>query len=172
MANTSLSQVVLDYVILEGRTRARIVWGKLASTYKPGQAVYESATGVWTIGDADTAGHHLLKMGLIEFKPRTSATFGEVDLDTAYATTDDVPIVIGSYGGALKVGAFCDDPGQAELFGVSHVISDTAGQWKKETLEATGASSGTAIRYSFRIYTAEEGLANGDTKGLFYYGDY
>ncbi|KKN60494.1 hypothetical protein LCGC14_0531400 [marine sediment metagenome] len=169
MVNTSLSQVVLDYVVLEGRTRARIIWGKLASTYKPGQAVYESSTRIFTTGDASTAGHHLIKMGLIEFNPRTTSGFGEVDIDTAYATTDDVPIIIGSMYGPIKVAAFHDNPSGAVLFGVSFVISDTAGQWKKETLESAGSVSGTAIRYVHRLFCAEEGLANGDTKGLFYY---
>ena len=170
MPNTSASQIVLDSVILEGRTRARIVWGKLASTYKPCQVVYESATGIWTITDSATAAHHLLKYGIIEFNPRTSATFGEVDIDTAYATTDDVPIIIGSYGGDLKLGVFIVNPGGAKLFGVSYVIGTTAGSLIAETLEVTGSvSSGTAIRYAFRSYVAEEAFANGDTVGLIYY---
>lgn len=170
MANTSLSQVVLDSVILEGRTRARIVWGKLASTYKPSQVVYESSTGIWTHTNSGTGAHKLLKFGIIEFNPRTSSTFGEVDIDTAYATTDDVPIVIGSYGGDLKIGIACSDPGGAKLFGVSYVIGSTAGNLSAETLEVTGSvSSGTAIRYSFRVYVAEEALANTDRFGLFYY---
>lgn len=170
MGNTVMSQIVLDSVIIEGRTRARILWGKLASTYKPGQVVYESATGIWTISDSATAAHHLLKFAIIEFKPRTSATFGEVDIDTAYATTDDVPIIIGSYGGDLKLGAFIVNPGGAKLFGVSYVIGTTAGSLIAETLEVTGSvSSGTAIRYSFRCYVAEEALANTDTVGRFYY---
>ena len=170
MANTAASQVVLDSVILEGRTRARIVWGKLASTYKPCQVVYESATGVWTHVNSGTAAHKLLKFGIIEFNPRTSATFGEVDIDIAYATTDDVPIIIGSYGGDLKLCAACTDPGGAKLFGVSYVIGATAGNLSAETLEVTGSvSSGTAIRYAFRVYVAEEALANQDRFGLFYY---
>ena len=169
MANTAISQVVLDYVILEGRTRARILWGKLAATDKPGQVLYESGTGVWTKVDAATAAHHLLKYGILEFNPRTSATFGEVDIDIAYATTDDVPIIIGSYGGDLKLGAAIEDPGGAKLFGVALVISSTAGNLEAETLEATGATSGTAIRYSFRSYVAEEGFANQDRYGLIYY---
>lgn len=170
MAVTAISEIVLDYIILEGRTRARIVWGKLASTYKPGQVTYESATGVWTITNSATGAHHLLKYAIIEFKPRTSATFGEVDIDTAYATTDDVPLIIGSYGGDLKLAAFCVDPGGAKLFGVSYVIGTTQGSLMIETLEVTGSvSSGTAIRYAFRSYLAEEGIANGDEVGLFYY---
>lgn len=170
MANTAASQVVLSSVILEGRTRARIVWGKLASTYKACQLVYESSTGVWTHTDSATAAHHLLKFGIIEFKPRTSSTFGEVDIDIAYATTDDVPIIIGSYGGPIKLCAACADPGGAKLFGVSYVISTTAGNAAAETLESTGfAGTGTAIRYSFRMYVAEEALANQDRFGLFYY---
>lgn len=171
MANTAMSQIVLDSVILEGRTRARILWGKLAATDKPGNVVQESAANTWTKGDADTSAHHLLKMGIIEFNPRTSATFGEVDIDTAYATTDDVPIVVGSYGGPLKIAAFCDDQSGTVFFGVSFVISTTAGQWDAETLEVTGSvSSGTAIRHSFRVYLAEEGLVTADTKGFFYFG--
>lgn len=170
MANTVMSQVALDSVIIEGRTRARILWGKLAAGDKPGQVEYESSTGVWTKVDSATAAHHLLKFGILEFKPRTSATFGEVDIDTAYATTDDVPIVVGSYGGDLKLAAFIVNPGGAKLFGVSYVIGTTAGSLLAETLEDTGfAGTGTAIRYSFRCYVAEEGLANGDTVGRFYY---
>lgn len=169
MAVTAISEIVLDYIILEGRTRARIVWGKLASTYKPGQVVYESSTGIWTVVNSATAAHHLLKFGIIEFKPRTSATFGEVDIDGAYATTDDVPIVIGSYGGDLKIAAFLVDPGEAELFGESYVIGTTAGSLLAETLEATGSTGSTGIRYSFRCYVAEEGIGNGDEVGLFYY---
>ena len=170
MANTAISQVVLDSIILEGRTRARIVWGVLAATDKPGQVEYESSTGTWTKVDSGTAAHKLLKFGIIEFNPRTSATFGEVDIDIAYATTDDVPIIIGSYGGPIKVAIFHDNPGAAKYFGQSYVISSTAGQLVIETLESTGfAGTGTAIRYAFRVFVAEEGLANGDTKGLFYY---
>ncbi len=170
MANTALSQVVLDSVILEGRTRARIIWGKLASTYKPSQAVYESATGVWTHTNSGTGAHKLLKFGIIEFNPRTSATFGEVDIDAAYATTDDVPIIISSYGGDLKICIACTDPSGAKLFGVSYVIGSTAGNLSAEVLEVTGSvSSGTAIRYAFRVYVAEEALAASDRFGLFYY---
>ena len=171
MANTAISQIVLDSVILEGRTRARILWGKLAATDKPGQVEYESSTGVWTKADSATAAHHLIKFGILEFNPRTSSTFGEVDIDIAYAaTTDDVPIIIGSYGGPLKVAIACSDPGGAILFGVSYVIGTTAGNLSEEVLEVTGSvSSGTAIRYAFRVYVAEEALANQDRFGLFYY---
>ena len=170
MANTSISQIVLDSVILEGRTRARILWGKLAATDKPGQVEYESSTGVWTKSDAGTGAHKLIKFGLLEFNPRTSATFGEVDIDTAYATTEDIPIIIGSYGGPLKVAIACSDPGGAKLFGISYVIGATAGNLSAEVLEVTGSvSSGTAIRYAFRVYVAEEALANQDRFGLFYY---
>jgi len=170
MANTLISQIVLDSIILEGRTRVRILWGKLAATDKPGQVLYESGTGVWTKSDAGTATHKLIKFGILEFNPRTSATFGEVDIDTAYATTNDVPIIIGSYGGPLKVAIACSDPGGAKLFGISYVIGATAGNLSAETLEVTGSvSSGTAIRYAFRVYVAEEALANQDRFGLFYY---
>ena len=170
MANTAISQVVLDSIILEGRTRARIVWGKLAATDKPGQVLYESATGVWTKSDAGTEAHKLLKYAILEFNPRTSATFGEVDIDIAYATTDDVPLVIGSYGGPLKLAAAIEDPGGAKLFGVSLVISSTAGNLEAETMESVGfAGTGTAIRYAFRSYVAEEGFANQDRYGLIYY---
>lgn len=170
MANTTASLVVLDSVILEGRTRARIVWGKLAATDQPGQVEYESGTGVWTKADAGTAAHKLIKFGILEFNPRTSATFGEVDIDAVYATTDDVPIIIGSYGGPLKVCIACSDPGGAKLFGISYVIGSTAGNLSAETLESVGfAGTGTAIRYSFRVYVAEEALANQDRFGLFYY---
>ena len=170
MANTTASLVVLDSVILEGRTRARIIWGKLASTYKACQVVYESGTGVWTHTNSGTAAHKLLKFAIIEFKPRTTATFGEVDIDADYATTDDVPLIIGSYGGPLKMCIACTDPSGAKLFGVSYVIGGTAGNLSAETLEVTGSvSSGTAIRYAFRVYVAEEALAASDRFGLFYY---
>ena len=171
MANTSMSEIVLDSVIIEGRTRARILWGILAATDKPGQVVHESSTSTWTKSDSGTAAHKLLKYGIIEFNPRTSATFGEIDIDTAYTTSEDVPIIIGSYGGDLKLAVFCVNPGGAKLFGVSSVIGSTAGSLISETLENLGdaLSSGTAIRYSFRSYVAEEALANGDTVGRFYY---
>lgn len=164
-----MSQINLDSVIIEGKTRARILWGKLAATDKPGQVIYESSTGVWTKSDAGTAAHHLIKYGILEFKVRTSATFGEVDIDIAYATSDDVPIIIGSYGGPLKLGAAIEDPGGAKLFGISLVISSTAGNLEAETLETTGVSIGTAIQYSFRSYVAEEGFANQDRFGRIYY---
>jgi hypothetical protein len=117
MAYTAMSQICGSSIVIEGRTRVQTISGKLAGSYKPGQMVYESATRTWTTTPGTAAQYK--RTGWIEFKYRTSSTFGEVDIDTAYTdgTAINVEIIVGPRDGTIKIGAITKDFSGTKYFG-------------------------------------------------------
>lgn len=93
---------------MEGDDKAIRVSGKLAGSYKPGTAVYPTGVDTWT-STTGTASVARQQCGFVDHPMRTSATFGEVDIDTAIAdgTGRNVEIVTGPRDGSIKVAALC-----------------------------------------------------------------
>jgi hypothetical protein len=118
-AVTAASQLGNDICL--NPAQAITVWGKLASTYKPGQIVYESAAGVWTI-QANNAGH-LQRSGVIGFKPRVGSDFARKDIDDAYTTTEMVPIIISG----ICICSVTDQANANLKAGVGLIVSSSAG---------------------------------------------
>ncbi|MCP4550887.1 MAG: hypothetical protein GY834_02350 [Bacteroidetes bacterium] len=94
---------------------------QLASTYKIGDVVYESATGVWTYADKDTAASLLMRPGIIcGPADRITATVVK-DIDDAFTATEGVDICVG--GGVILI-AKITDPGGALQVGQGMEIGD------------------------------------------------
>ena len=135
------------------------VSGKLAGSYLPGTLVYETATGVWTATAVAGANH--IRSGWIEFKKRTSATFGEVDIDATYTngTAINVEIIVGPRGNAnFTIVSKCTNPGGTKYFG-EEFTNNAAGVLQRK--------SAAASRHTVAIVT-KYGLSNGDTVGRFH----
>jgi hypothetical protein len=90
-AKTAQSHVAQTSPVGGSSDHVSVEHGVLASTYSVGAVVYQSASGVWTI-QASNAGH-LQRTGVVGYKPRTSSTWARCDIDTAYTTSDEVPII-------------------------------------------------------------------------------
>jgi hypothetical protein len=156
MANTTASAISAHFII-EGDPI--YLYGKLASTYGVGQAVYESATGTFTVVDADTAGTLNYKPMIIGYKERILSTGAKSTIDTAYATTDTgVPILIGFRGGEGQFVCKIEDPGAAVYRDARFLISDTEGVYEALTAVAASAAGDTEACFS----NVDE-LASGDT---------
>ena len=145
MANTLASHISASFII----TGTPIYdYGALASTYSPGDIVYQTADGTWTHADQDVAASLNYKLGIVGYKERILSTFAKSSIDSAYATTDTgVPILLGFHGYGEFV-CHIEDPGATVYSHGRFLISDTAG-----TAEALGA-----VAFS----------AAGDTEGAFY----
>ena len=155
MANTLASHISASFII----TGTPIYkYGKLASTYSPGDAVYESSAGTWTHVDADTAATLNYKPGIVGYKERILSTGAKSSIDTAYATTDTgVPILVGFVGYGEFV-CHIEDPGAAVYSNARFLISDTAGVYEALTAVAASAAGDTEAQF----YNPSP-LANGDT---------
>jgi hypothetical protein len=158
---TAISQVATDSVILEGKTRVHKLSGKLAGSYKPGSLVYQTAQDTWT-ATTGTASQNHHRIGVVEFKKRTSATFGEVDIDTAYTdgTAINVEIIVGPLDGTLKLACICQNLSAAKWFGVP-VQATSGGVFAKHN--KVGSAANVAC-------TTEEGYTSGDTVVKVYLG--
>lgn len=120
MAYTAASQLASRILQNPSDSKVHVEWGKLASTYKPGDVVYQSAAGTWT-KQASNAGN-LKRTGVVLDKPHTSSTFGSVSIDTAYATTDFVPICTSG----IVVASIIDQNGTIDIDN-NLILSSTAG---------------------------------------------
>lgn len=155
MANTLASNISAHFIITGDPI---YVYGQLASTYSPGDFVYESATGTWTHVDADTAATLNYKPGVVGYKERILSTGAKSSIDTAYATTDTgVPILIGFHGYGEFV-AHIEDPGASLYKNARFLISNTAGVYEALTAVAASAAGDTEAQF----YNVEE-LVTGDT---------
>ncbi len=155
MANTLASNISASFII----TGTPIYkYGQLAGTYSPGDFVYESSTGTWTVVDADTAATLNYRPGCVGYKERILSTFAKSSIDTAYATTDTgVPILIGFVGYGEFV-AHIEDPGASVYRNARFVISDTEGVYEALSAVAAAAAGDTEANF-----TNVKELANGDT---------
>lgn len=155
MANTLASNISASFII----TGTPIYkYGQLASTYSPGDFVYESAAGTWTHVDADTAATLNYKPGVVGYKERILSTFAKSSIDSAYATTDTgVPILIGFEGYGEFV-AHIEDPAATLYRNGRFLISDTAGVYEALTAVAASAAGDTEAQF----YNVDV-LVTGDT---------
>lgn len=88
---STIGSVATQTIVAKGWRNARYVYGDLASAGSPGQAYARTAiNNVFTIA---TTAHTLLSLFFLEFTPRTSSTFGEVDIDVDEATDKDVRLL-------------------------------------------------------------------------------
>ena len=157
---SAISEWCTDSVVLEGKDRVKKVSGKLAGQYKPGHIVYESSTGTWTQATGTQSFNVARRaVGIVEFKYRTSTTFGEVDIDTAYTkgTAENVEIIIGPLDGTIKVACFAKAFGSAGLYGQAITTSSGGKAFAMGSSFAAIASMGKC-----GIVT-EEGYTSGDT---------
>ena len=123
---SNCSDVVSGWtIVIEGEDRVKRISGKLASTYKPGTLVYQSGVETWTSADS---GESLLLCGWADFKMRTSSTFGEVDIDADFATTDNIEIVVGPRDSTIKIAALCDNMSAAKYYGEPLSVGATDGR--------------------------------------------
>lgn len=153
-----MSQICGSSIVIQGKNTVKKVSGKLAGSYKPGDLLYESAAEVWT-QTPGSAGQYK-RTGWLEFKKRTSSTFGEVDIDTAYTdgTAINVEIIVGPRDGTIMIGAKTKDLSASKYFG-----------------EELYASSGGALQLGSEMTSAtvqailtEEGAVAGSTVNKVY----
>lgn len=157
---TAISEIALKSVVIEGEDRVLKVSGKLAANYKPGQVVIETATNTWTIVGGTVSENRIgIKSGVVEFKKRTSTTFGEMDIDTAYSygTKENVEIIIGPRDGTVKLAVFGKQLGAAKYYG------NKLCSWSGGTVSGMG-SGGTGLYSADNSFMlTEEGAAASDT---------
>jgi hypothetical protein len=109
MANTTHC-LVSPATVVEGAPL--IQWFNPAGAYVPGAHVYPNAAATVTHADKDTAASLLFHPFVIEHKPRVASTNARTSADSAYATSDQIPVIIGGKRGAIKlVGVFTDQVG-------------------------------------------------------------
>ena len=128
--------------------------GKLAGSYTPGTPVYNTATGVWTA--VAVAGANHIQSGWVEFKKRTSATFGEVDIDATYTngTAINVEIIVGPRGDpGFILCSKCVNPGGDKYFGEEFCNTSSG-----NLIRRSAATSRTTM-----AIVSKYGLTNGDT---------
>ena len=143
MANTLASNINAHFII-EGTPI--YIYGKVASTYSPGVFVYESAAGVFTVIDADTAATILFKYAVLGYKERILATGAKSSIDSAYATTDTgIPILVGFREGEGVFVCKIEDPAATILRNGLFVVSDTEGVIETHTNVTAALAAGDPI---------------------------
>lgn len=133
----------------EGDVRNIIVDGVLAADTAPGEFVFNDiATGTWIALDSDTSAAHKLagpgQVGCVLYRRRITPSTGAICLNTAdYVITVHkmAPICISGIVG----GNIVDNSASASA-GCDMTSSSTAFNLQIQALEATGATSGTAVR--------------------------
>jgi hypothetical protein len=159
--STVISQIATDSIVLSDKTRVIKLSGKLVGSLKPGTAVYETAQNTWSATPGTASQNHFIN-GWLEFKYRTSATFGEVDIDDAYTdgTAINVEIIVGPRDGSLKLAVLCQNLSAAKFFGqpVQCTSGGVMGKHNK-----VGSAANVA-------YITEEGYASGETVAKIYLG--
>lgn len=153
MVSLISSLVVGQSIITQGRDKAKKVSGKLASALAPGNLVYQSAKEQWT-ASTGTASEYEYKHGFVEYMPRTSSTFGEVNIDASYSnyTAINVEIIVGPRDGTIELAAKCKNFGANFFFG-KPVASSSAGVLGAAITDAN-------IQQGF---IGEDGYTSGDT---------
>lgn len=154
MANTLASHISASFII---KGTPIYKYGQLADAYSPCDFVYESAAGVWTKIDSDTAAKILGGPACVGYKERILSTGAKSSIDSAYATSDTgVPILVGFEGGSGEFVAHIEDPGAAKRVNNQFMPSDTEGVI--EIIAAAGLGAGDPIYPIVNV----DALANGD----------
>lgn len=156
MANTLASNISASFII-SGTPIYK--YGMLASALSPGDFVYESSAGTWTLVDADTAATLNYRASCVGYKERILSTFAKSSIDTAYATTDTgVPILVGFQEGSGEFVAHIENPGAYLGSNARFTFSDTA-----NVIEALTAVAASAAGDTEANITNVVPLASGDT---------
>lgn len=147
------SEVATKSIILGEVAKAEKKSGKLASQYYPGAFLYQSATDIWT--ENPGSGKCYVRGGFLEFPMRTSATLGEVDIDTIVSdgTARNCEIVTGPLDGTIKIAALCEDLSADKYYG--EPLCTTSGG-------ALSLYSGN-LSATIVAIVSEDGYTNGDT---------
>lgn len=165
MVNTSISDIA--GAIQQTPVTGKVISGILAADTYPGQyCVLDPSTGKWTKADKDTAAHRLRLGAVVVYNARVNddnalPTIDEaVDIDNEPA--DDYYSLCVKGRVAVKI----DDPSGTYYRGQPLGLSTTAGNLAIITgLEATGATSGTAIREIPKAYLHDK-VVSGDTVAI------
>lgn len=136
-----------------------VKWLKPASTYLPGTWIYQSAAVTATAIDVSTAVCNLSKPFLLEFKPRVTSAWARKDVDDTYATTDEVPCILGGRKGHIITVAAITDPAATVYPGHCWEPSTTAGEII--AMIAHNTSGAGTIRWKFNGFNTDT-LVSGD----------
>jgi hypothetical protein len=163
MVNTLIShlgsQIACDTTVPCKRTS-----GDLAADTYPGQYVVMDGSGTWSKIDSDTEAYRMAFGGVVDYRRRKNKSSGFPTIDEVWdidneTTLADAPIITKG-----KVLVFIDDPVATYYPGKVLQASSTAGNLViTAALEATGATSGTAIRGQTLAILASK-VVSGDTK--------
>ena len=159
--STVISQIATDSIVLSDKTRVIKLSGKLAGAYAPGAAVYQTGVNVWTTTVGTASQNHYIN-GWLEFKKRTSPTFGEVDIDDTYTygTATNLEIIVGPRDGSLKLAVLCQNLSATKYFGAP-VQPTSGGKMGKHNKSGSALNTG---------YITEEGYTAGETVAKIYVG--
>jgi hypothetical protein len=170
MAYTTLASILgsnkSSNLLNEGDMLNEIITGTISTDMAPGAWVYnDQTTELWIPLDAGTAAHLLAgpgQVGVILFRPRVENSVMKVlntdDYDVTYYK--NVPICISGICVADIV-----DQGGAIGAGTELIASSTAESCTIQAQTATGATSGTALKYR-GIGTLAANVADDDTKAI------
>ena len=148
----------------EGDIDNLIVSGEISTDMAPGAWVYnDESTKTWIPLDADTAAHKLAgpgQAGVILFRPRHENGVAKILNSDDYDVTYYKKVPICTSG--IVVCDIVDINGAAEA-GTDVIASSTAESVTVQVQEATGATTGTAIRNT-PVGTLAAAVEDGDTK--------
>lgn len=89
---TTLGSVATTSIVAKGFRHAVYVQGDINTAKPPGYAyIHTAADDVYTLHNGSS--HKMMRPFWLEFRHRTSSTFGEVDIDTNESTTADAKLL-------------------------------------------------------------------------------
>ena len=141
--------------------------GILATDAYPGQYhVINDSTGKWTLAINTTAAYRHKIGGVLIYKRRQNDAGATPAIDAAYDIDAEPAKDLGTFAIKGKVAVFIDDPAATVYPGARLEVGATAGNLKIVlALEATGATSGTAIR-GRTVATLAEKVVSGDIRAF------
>lgn len=163
MVNTNISdlgsQICLD------PTTAVVTTGVLYEDTYPGQYVIP-VSGDWIKAVNTTEAYRYMKGGVVEYRRRINNSGGVPTIDEVYDISAEPALDTVEIIKKGKVLVFIDDPQATYYPGALLQISSTAGNLVIVSAnEATGATSGTALRGTFVAQLFRKAVS-GDTKAV------
>ena len=160
MANTSISDIC-SKIAQNQRAENSKTEGIASEDVAPGEYVVFTS-GTWTLADSDTAAHKLLRGAVVSYRRRKNDADSNPSIDDDYDIDAEpnlasVPLIRSGIV-ACKI---TDQTGTVYP-GAQMIVSSTAGALTVLALEATGATSGTAIR-SVIVGTLARKIVTADT---------